>query len=74
VILETSNEVHSATSLTFHWKLRLRKGDVPATRRNVLDEIMANFEKDVIVSALDRPLPSDQDGRAIEDYASCFAL
>jgi len=54
----------------------LRKGDVPATSNGTsLDEIMANFEKDVIVSALEQcHYNLTRTAEQLEDYAACFAL
>jgi DNA-binding NtrC family response regulator len=54
VILETSREIQARSLPDFQIETRLRKGDIPAvTAGHSLDEIMANFERDLINQTLD---------------------
>jgi len=54
VILETGHEVQARSLPDFQLETRLRKGDLPlVTAGQSLDEIMANFEKDLIMQTLD---------------------
>jgi Nif-specific regulatory protein len=54
VILENSKEIQARNLPDFHIETRLRKGDLPVvTAGQSLDEIMANFERDLIMQTLD---------------------
>src|SRR2546423_2536793 len=55
VILESSREIQARNLPDFHLETRLRKGDVPmVTAGQSLDEIMATFERDLIMQTLDQ--------------------
>jgi DNA-binding NtrC family response regulator len=55
VILETADEIQSRSLPDFHLETRLRKGDLPAvTADQNIDEIMANFEKELIIHTLEQ--------------------
>jgi DNA-binding NtrC family response regulator len=55
VILETSDEVQSRSLPDFHLETRLRKGELPlVTAGQSIDEIMANFEKELIIHTLEQ--------------------
>jgi len=55
VILESSREIQARNLPDFHLETRLRKGDVPlVSAGQSLDEIMANFERDLIMQTLDQ--------------------
>jgi len=54
VILESTREIHARSLPDFQIETRLRKGDMPTvTAGQSLDEIMAGFEKDLIMQTLD---------------------
>src|SRR6185503_2497904 len=53
-ILENSKEIQARNLPDFQLETRLRKGEVPVvTAGQSLDEIMANFERDLIMQTLD---------------------
>src|SRR5438046_2849233 len=55
VILESSREIQARNLPDFHLETRLRKGDVPmVTAGQSLDEIMAAFERDLIMQTLEQ--------------------
>jgi DNA-binding NtrC family response regulator len=55
VILEASDEIQSRSLPDFHLETRLRKGDLPlVTAGQSIDEIMANFEKELIIHTLEQ--------------------
>ncbi len=55
VILETTDEVQPSSLPDFHLETRLRKGEVPAVAAGQsIDEIMNQFERDVILHTLDQ--------------------
>src|SRR3989441_2008618 len=55
VILETGREIQARNLPDFHLETRLRKGDVPmVTAGQSLDEIMATFERDLIMQTLEQ--------------------
>src|SRR6058998_3313749 len=55
VILETSDEIQSRSLPDFHLETRLRKGELPlVTAGQSIDEIMANFEKELIIHTLEQ--------------------
>ncbi|MSU59632.1 MAG: sigma-54-dependent Fis family transcriptional regulator [Pedosphaera sp.] len=54
LILETQREIQPASLPDFSVEARLRKGDLPrATGEESLDEIVANFERDLITQTLE---------------------
>src|SRR4051812_9992564 len=54
VILETTREIQARSLPDFQIETRLRKGDLPTvTAGQSLDEIMAGFERDLIMQTLD---------------------
>ncbi len=54
VILESTREVQARSLPDFQLETRLRKGDLPVvTAGHSLDEIMATFERDLIMQTLD---------------------
>jgi DNA-binding NtrC family response regulator len=54
VILETTREIQARSLPDFQIETRLRKGDLPSvTAGQSLDEIMAGFERDLIMQTLD---------------------
>jgi DNA-binding NtrC family response regulator len=55
VILETSDELQSRSLPDFHLETRLRKGELPLVAAGqTIDEIMANFEKELIIHTLEQ--------------------
>jgi len=55
VILETSDEIQSRSLPDFHLETRLRKGELPlVTAGQSIDEIMSNFEKELIIHTLEQ--------------------
>ena len=55
VILETSDEIQSRSLPDFHLETRLRKGELPLVAAGQsIDEIMANFEKELIIHTLEQ--------------------
>ncbi|MCI0748555.1 MAG: sigma-54 dependent transcriptional regulator [Verrucomicrobia subdivision 3 bacterium] len=55
VILETSDEIQSRSLPDFHLETRLRKGELPlVTAGQNIDEIMAAFEKELIIHTLEQ--------------------
>jgi len=55
VILESAREIQARNLPDFHLETRLRKGDVPmVTAGQSLDEIMAAFERDLIMQTLEQ--------------------
>jgi DNA-binding NtrC family response regulator len=55
VILETSDEIQSRSLPDFHLETRLRKGELPlVTAGQSIDEIMANFERELIIHTLEQ--------------------
>ena len=55
VILETSDEIQSRNLPDFHLETRLRKGELPlVTAGQSIDEIMSNFEKELIIHTLEQ--------------------
>ena len=55
LILETTREIQPASLPDFQLEARLHKGDLPcATGQENLDEIVANFERDLISSTLEQ--------------------
>jgi DNA-binding NtrC family response regulator len=55
VILENSDEIQSRSLPDFHLETRLRKGELPVlTPGQNIDEIMSNFEKELIIHTLEQ--------------------
>ena len=68
LILETSGEVHASSLPDFQLEARLQRGDTPKPAGGSLDEIVANYERELIAGML------EQNNRSITKTADQLKL